>query len=42
MEKRPGSGQGSKSTMQSGYEDPKTQFDKRVTQETNKVKALLD
>ncbi len=43
MAQRPGSGQGaSKSTLPTGYEDPKTQFDKRVAIETKKVNELLN
>ena len=30
-----------KTTMPSGYDDPKSQFDKRVATETKKVKELL-
>ena len=43
MAQRPGSaGPQAKSTMPSGYEDPKSQFEKRVTIETKKARELFN
>ena len=45
MSQRPGSASGApvaKSTMPTGYEDPKSQFDKRAATETKKAKDLLN
>ena len=49
MAQRPGSSSGggggapvAKSTMPTGYEDPKTQFDKRAATETKKAREILN
>jgi len=45
MAQRPASSGGStgaRSTLPSGYDDPKAQFDKRAALETKKIKELLN
>ena len=45
MAQRPassGGSSGARSTLPSGYDDPKGQFDKRAALETKKIKELLN